>query len=206
MTYYYYHLSSVIFCHFQNIFNESRSRKSMLILDDKTLTYLWRIKIISIYYFVVFYFGHYVVLPPNTFKLFRHPVFLFWVYLMKVSTRVICLSFITSGDKLYYTNYSTHTVTCCDLHSTKQWKFNDKCVLLYPCGISVDNNGNVYVVGRNSNNVVVIFPDGQRHRQLFSSKDGLKNPPVLDYDRSTNRLLVVNKSSTAFLFDVSRGK
>ena len=22
----------------------------------------------------------------------------------------------TSGDKLYYTNYDKHTVTCCDLH------------------------------------------------------------------------------------------
>jgi hypothetical protein len=84
MTYYYYHLSSVMFCDFQNIFNESRSQKSMLIFDDKTLTYLWRIKILSIHYFVVFYLGHCVLLPPNTFKLFRHPVFLFWVYLMKV--------------------------------------------------------------------------------------------------------------------------
>jgi DNA-binding beta-propeller fold protein YncE len=110
----------------------------------------------------------------------------------------------TSGDKLYYTNYFTHTVTCCDLHSTTQWEFNDKYVLLYPCGISVDNNGNVYVVRRNFNNVVVIFPDGKRHRQLLSSKDGLKNPSVLDYDRSTNGLLVVNKSRTAFLFDVTR--
>ena len=110
----------------------------------------------------------------------------------------------TSGDKLYYTNYSTHTVTCYDLHGTTQWEFNDECVLLYPCGIAVDNNGNVYVVRRNSNNVVVIFPDGKLHRQLLSSKDGLENPSVLDYERSTNRLLVVNKSRTAFQFDVSR--
>jgi DNA-binding beta-propeller fold protein YncE len=111
-----------------------------------------------------------------------------------------------SGDKLYYTNYFTHTVICCDLHSTTQWEFNDDCVILCPCGIAVDNNGDVYVVGCNSSNVVVISPNGQRHRQLLSSKDGLKNPPVLDYDRSTNRLLVVNKSRTAFLFDVTRGK
>ena len=26
----------------------------------------------------------------------------------------------TSGDKFYYTNCSTHTVTCCDLHGTTQ--------------------------------------------------------------------------------------
>jgi hypothetical protein len=34
----------------------------------------------------------------------------------------------------------------------------------------------------------------------LSSNDGLR---VLDYDRSTNRLLVVNESNTAFLFDVT---
>jgi DNA-binding beta-propeller fold protein YncE len=110
----------------------------------------------------------------------------------------------TSRDKLYYTQYHKHTVTCCDLHGTTQWEFKDERVLLNPCGISVDNEGNVYVVGYVSHNVVVISPDGQRHRQLLSNKDDLAFPSVLDYDRSTNRLLVVNNSDTAFLFDVTR--
>jgi hypothetical protein len=52
---------------------------------------------------------------------------------------------------------------------------------------------------------VVISPDGQRHRKLLASNDDLSYPTVLDYDKSTNRLLVVNESSTAFLFDVTRG-
>ena len=111
-----------------------------------------------------------------------------------------------SGDKLYYTNISTHTVTCCDLHGTTQWEFKDDRVLQRPLGVSVDNDGNVYTVGFYSNNVVVISPDGQCHRQLLSSKDGLSYPGVLDYDRSTNRLLVVNERSTAFLFDVTVGQ
>jgi len=110
----------------------------------------------------------------------------------------------TSGNKLYYANGDTNTVTCCDLHGTKQWEFKDTRGLLYPYSISVDNDGNVYVVGYDSNNVVVISPDGQRHRQLLSSKDGLKKPRVLEYDKFTNRLLVVNDNSTAFLFDVTR--
>jgi hypothetical protein len=110
----------------------------------------------------------------------------------------------TSGDNLYYTNTDTHTVTYCNLHGTTQWEFKDERLLQYPLGISVDNDGNVYVVGYDSNNVVVISPDGKRHRQLLSSKDGLKKPRVVDYDRSTNRLLVVNYNSTAFLFDVTR--
>ena len=112
----------------------------------------------------------------------------------------------TSGDKLYYTTFNTSAVTCCDLHGTTQWEFKDQRVLLHPCGISVDNDGNVYVVGYRSNNVVVISPDGQRHIQLLSSKDGISNPLVLDFDKSTNRLLVVNQSATAFLFDVTRGQ
>jgi 6-phosphogluconolactonase (cycloisomerase 2 family) len=110
----------------------------------------------------------------------------------------------TSGDKLYYANINTETVTCCDLHGTTQWEFKDTRVLHYPYSISVDNDGNVYVVGYDSNNIVVISPDGQRHRQLLSSNAGLKKPRVLEYERSPNRLLVVNDNSTAFLFDVTR--
>jgi DNA-binding beta-propeller fold protein YncE len=112
----------------------------------------------------------------------------------------------TFGEKLYYTNWKTHTVTCCDLQGITQWEFKDERVLKFPFGISVDNNGNVYVVGRDSINVMVISPDGHSHRQLLSSKDGLVLPQMLDYERSTNRLLVVNQSDTAFLFDVARGQ
>jgi len=38
----------------------------------------------------------------------------------------------TSGDKLYYTNFYTHAVICCDLHCKTQWEFNDACVLRGP--------------------------------------------------------------------------
>jgi hypothetical protein len=108
----------------------------------------------------------------------------------------------TSGDILYYTNVNTHAVTCCNLHGTTQWKFKDNRVLHGPLGISVDNNGNVYVVDHVSRNIVVISPDGQRRRQLLSSNNDLSNPGVLDYDKPTSRLLVVNQSSTAFFQQV----
>jgi phage baseplate assembly protein gpV len=64
----------------------------------------------------------------------------------------------------------------------------------------------VYVVGCSSNNVVVISPDGQRHRQVLCYGDGLVNPSALDYDKATNSLLVVNESDSAFLFDVTVGQ
>ena len=119
-----------------------------------------------------------------------------------------CVSYIfcmaISGDQLYYTNCASHTVTCCDLHGTTQWEFNDEHVLVDPRGITVDNNGNVYVVGCSSNNVMVFSPVGQRHRQVLSSGDGLVQPRALEYDKSTNKLLVVNESESAFLFEVTR--
>jgi hypothetical protein len=122
-----------------------------------------------------------------------------------ISSNIYYVDYVaTSGDKLYYTTFNTGAVTCCDLHGTTQWEFKDDLVLHYPAGISVDNDGNVYVVGFISHNVVVISHDGQCHRQLLSSKDGMSYPFVLDYDKSTSRLLVVNESSTAFLFDVTR--
>ncbi|CAC5375174.1 unnamed protein product [Mytilus coruscus] len=104
----------------------------------------------------------------------------------------------TFGDKLFYTNYNNHSVTCCDYHGNILWTFCNKSVLLSPVGISVDNDGNVFVVGGDTNNVVVISSDGQRYRQLLSSEDGLKYPSALHYDTSTNKLLVANTSNDAF--------
>ena len=121
-----------------------------------------------------------------------------------INSDMTCVHYVaTSGYKLYYTNYDTHFVTCCDLHGTTQWKFKNERVLRGPLGVFVDNDGNVFVIGLYSENVVVISPDGQRHKQLLSSKDGLQSPRVLDYDKYTNRLLVVNNSGTAFLFDAT---
>ena len=123
------------------------------------------------------------------------------------SSDMSCVLYVaTSGDKFYSANFNTHTVTCCELHGTTQWQFKDTRVLQCPNGISVDNDGNVYVVSYGTKDVMVISPDGQRHRQLLSARDGLSSPTVLDYDKSTNRLLVANQCSTAFLFDVTRGQ
>lgn len=78
----------------------------------------------------------------------------------------------------------------------------NESVLKYPTGISVDNNGNVFVVGGTRNSVVVISADGKRHRVLFSSKDGLDNPWSLHYDRSTHQLLVANFNNNAFVYSL----
>ncbi|CAC5392029.1 unnamed protein product [Mytilus coruscus] len=55
-------------------------------------------------------------------------------------------SYVAAFDnKIYYTNTFHFTVTCCDMKGTDLWTFKDTTVLTYPKGITVDNDGNVYV-------------------------------------------------------------
>ncbi|XP_052065979.1 uncharacterized protein LOC127705675 isoform X2 [Mytilus californianus] len=108
----------------------------------------------------------------------------------------------TFANKLYHTNPDKNTVTCYDLQGKIHWIFQNESVLQTPQGIAVDNDGNLYVVGRKSNNVIIISTDGQRHRQLLSRNDGLSNPRSIHISRERNVLLVVNNKDKAFLYSV----
>ncbi|CAC5389029.1 unnamed protein product [Mytilus coruscus] len=111
-------------------------------------------------------------------------------------------SIATWSDKLYYID-NNDSITCCDLQGTFKWKLELAAFLRGPQGITVDNYGRVFVSGFHSNNVVVISPDGNKHRLLLSGKDGLKLPQSLFFDRKNNKLLISNQKNRAFLYDVS---
>ncbi|XP_052065988.1 centromere protein F-like isoform X1 [Mytilus californianus] len=115
----------------------------------------------------------------------------------------VCSYVTTFNDTIIFTNNDTNIVTCASMQGQVKWKFKNESILKFPFGISVDNDGNVYVIGRDSCNVVVISPDGKRHRQILSANEGLRNPSVLHYDLVTNKLLVANLRERAFLYDVS---
>ncbi|CAG2191121.1 unnamed protein product [Mytilus edulis] len=83
------------------------------------------------------------------------------------NTKLPIFAYVTAfGDKLFYTDYTKNNVICCAYHGNTIWTFCDRSVLMSPLGISVDNDGNVYVAGNYTHNVVIISPDGQRYRQL----------------------------------------
>ena len=69
-----------------------------------------------------------------------------------------------------------------------------------PRGVTVDNDGNVYVTSYRSSSVVVIEPDGRQGRQILSSDDGLKNPIGISFDQSKNSLIVANCCGPCFLY------
>ncbi|XP_063399383.1 uncharacterized protein LOC134684016 [Mytilus trossulus] len=114
-------------------------------------------------------------------------------------------SYVTTfGDKLYHTNPDKNTVTCYNLQGKLQWTFQNESVLKTPGGISVDNDGNIYVVGRESNNVIIISPNGKQFRQLLSGNEGLSEPSSIHFSKERNMLIVANKGrGEAFLYSVN---
>ena len=106
----------------------------------------------------------------------------------------------TCGEKIYQTDHTTKTVTCYTIKGDKLWKFKDESVLTDPRGVTVDNDGNVYVTSCNSNSAVVIEPDGRQGRQIINSNVGLKDPIGIYFDKYKNSLMVVNFSGPCFLY------
>ncbi|CAC5407914.1 unnamed protein product [Mytilus coruscus] len=108
----------------------------------------------------------------------------------------------TLKDNIFYTDCGNNSVTCIDFQGIRRWTFRNVDVLKAPLGISVDEDENVYVVGGVTNNVVVISPNGQHHRQLLTSDDGLKEPAVIHVDHSNNKMLVANTKEKAFVYNL----
>ena len=112
-------------------------------------------------------------------------------------------SYITTcREKIYQTTPITNTVTCYTIKGDKLWKYKVESVLKDPRGVTVDNDGNVYVTSYRSSSVVVIEPDGRQGRQILNSDDGLKNPIGISFDQSKNSLIVANYCGECFLYQM----
>ncbi|CAC5394114.1 unnamed protein product [Mytilus coruscus] len=103
-------------------------------------------------------------------------------------------------DKIYYTH--RECVVCCDRDGSRVWTFSNFSILKYLSGISADNDGNVYVVGKDSSNMVIISNDGKHHKEILTKGDGLCEPTAIFFDKQNMKLLVANSNDVAFLYNV----
>jgi DNA-binding beta-propeller fold protein YncE len=118
----------------------------------------------------------------------------------------LCSRVTSFNDRLYYTDSNRGEVVCCDINGTIVWTFTNTSVSKDQHSIAVDNYGNVYVVGPRSANVIVISPDGKKHKQLLSKTDRLDNPWALHYDWKTRQLLVTNSTESQLTYTTNRQK
>lgn len=106
---------------------------------------------------------------------------------------------ISNGDKICYTN--PHVVTLLDSQGKKLFQVRDDNLIQSPRGIAMDEFMNIYLVGLDSHNLVVISPDGKDKLELLCRKDcGLKFPAAVYYD--SGQLLICQGFGWAFLYVV----
>ncbi|CAC5389889.1 unnamed protein product [Mytilus coruscus] len=114
-----------------------------------------------------------------------------------------CSYLATHADKIFYTHASDNRVSCCLYSGEPVWVFKNERVLKNPRGITVDNKGNVFVVGMDSGNILVISSDGKQYHQIQTKQYGLTKPSAIFYDKIKKRMLVTNKNNFAHLYDIS---
>jgi DNA-binding beta-propeller fold protein YncE len=122
--------------------------------------------------------------------------------LLKQERCPACAYVITSGDNIYHTNNTTNTVSCHKINGDKLWKFKDVTIIIYPRGVAVDRDLNVYVASKGNDSVVVISPDGKRCRTVLGKSDGINDPTAIFFDKVKNNLVVCNIQGTCFLYNV----
>jgi hypothetical protein len=105
-------------------------------------------------------------------------------------------------DTIKCTDRVANTIYCYTLTGQKIWAFKDENVIRKPIGIALDKNRNIYVAGNETNNVVVLSPDGKNCREIVTKSDGLYEPWSLRINIDRDELLVCNETGPAFLLSL----
>ena len=93
-----------------------------------------------------------------------------------------------TGEKIFVSDGSTHTITCMTVDGDIVYQNNDKD-LRCPSGLYCDSGDNILVCGWWYHNVHVITADGKKNRSLLSPA-GLQDPYSIAYRDSDDTLLV----------------
>jgi hypothetical protein len=93
-------------------------------------------------------------------------------------------------NNIYYTDY--HKVYCIKKDGSNVYTFSSPDLRGTHC-IDTDRQGNVYVVGWVSNNILRLSPDGQNSDIIMKKEDGISEPRTLCFSRDFKKLFVSNR-------------
>ncbi|CAC5400131.1 unnamed protein product [Mytilus coruscus] len=96
--------------------------------------------------------------------------------------------------------WDENEVQCRDFTGKKVWVYKKESVLKTPNGVCTDRDGNVFVAGSKTNNVIVISADGKQSKELL--KGQIIFPIAIDFDKEVRNLLVCSATGNAKLFAV----
>jgi hypothetical protein len=93
-------------------------------------------------------------------------------------------------NNIYYRDYQN--VYCIKKDGSNVFTFSSPD-LKWANGIDTDRQGNAYVVGRRSNNIVRLSSDGQNSDIIMKKEDGINDPVTLCFSRDFKNLFVSNE-------------
>ncbi|XP_071123520.1 uncharacterized protein [Mytilus edulis] len=109
------------------------------------------------------------------------------------STMISTTFFAAFGNSLYCTESYTNAIVCQKRNGDKLWTFTDNAALKGPKCITIDEHGNIFVIGGESRNVIAIASDGIKHKILLSESELCGSPWAIDYISEFKTLLVANE-------------
>ncbi|XP_063399496.1 uncharacterized protein LOC134684143 [Mytilus trossulus] len=121
-----------------------------------------------------------------------------------IGSNVVSTYVASFENNIYSKMKDKNTIVCQNRNGDLLWTFTDETVIKGNRCITVDAHGNLFVVGKESQNVIIISSDGTKHKILLSEKDLCGVPWAIDYHSELKSLLVANeKDGQAFLYTVS---
>ena len=69
-----------------------------------------------------------------------------------------------------------------------------------PVGITSDSDGNLYVVGCDSNNVFLFSKDGQTCIELIPASDKMSRPRAVNYNDILGLLMITTETGKVYIY------
>jgi hypothetical protein len=106
---------------------------------------------------------------------------------------------VVANDTIYIPKWKENKIVCLDTDGNQLFEmFNED--LKAPLGITFDSDGNLYVVGFHSNNVVLFSKDGQTCKELISVSDKIPNPRAVNYNDMLELLMITTETGEVYIY------
>ena len=106
---------------------------------------------------------------------------------------------VVANDAIYLPKWKDNKIVCLDTDGNQLFEmFNED--LITPVGITSDSDGNLYVVGFNSNDVFLFSKDGQTCKELIPASDKMLFPRAVNYNDMLGLLMITTKTGEVYIY------
>jgi DNA-binding beta-propeller fold protein YncE len=104
--------------------------------------------------------------------------------------------------RIYYTDWYRKTVHCINMIGEEMFrlKYNK---MKYPLGITLNRDGTVFVVGRDSHNVLHVSADGHQREVVLGKQHDLSYPRVISSHHGSRKMFVTYSNKHVVVFKLT---